>query len=134
LATPFTRLKNKKGITAIHDRLGSWNGYAFDLQPFGSARQGGQGIDFPLPKFLIGRRSILLKWISLFPGYPFARNFRDPFRGDPFLLGCFGTFEFRICFGFRYSDFGFFDASNLFGSGYAGLGIIFKSSGDDPKK
>jgi len=34
LATTFTQLRNKKGITAIQDRLGSWNGYAFDLQPF----------------------------------------------------------------------------------------------------
>jgi len=29
-----------------------------------------------------------------------------------------------ICFGFRYSDFGFSDASNLFGFGYAGLGVL----------
>jgi len=28
-------------------------------------------------------------------------------------------FEFRICFEFRYSDF----SINLFGSGYAGLGV-----------
>jgi hypothetical protein len=34
LATAFTRPKNKKGITAIQDLWGSWNGYAFDLQPF----------------------------------------------------------------------------------------------------
>jgi hypothetical protein len=70
IGCPLPPLKNKKGITAIHDRLGSWNGYAFDLQPFGSARQGGQGIDFPLAKFLIGGRSIVLKCISFSPESP----------------------------------------------------------------
>jgi hypothetical protein len=75
--------ENKKGITAVHAHLGSWSGYAFDLQSCGSGRQGSSGFYDSFFRGLIVLSRIILYAFIIFGSFPNQSTdyFMEPVKG-----------------------------------------------------